>query len=99
MVRRLLGLALLHTVADALPVWTDERLNTYIHCANASGPWSADSLLSIKAQQPRFVVQERSVRKAIRRRFCFWGDFDVLLVVIAARGVSLSLQTPQRRPR
>jgi hypothetical protein len=55
----LLLLLLLATPAAALPTWTHERLNTYIHCANASGPWSAAALAAIVRQQPRFVVQER----------------------------------------
>ena len=45
--------------ARALPFWSHERLNTYVHCANASGPWLAAALAAIGRQQPRFVVQER----------------------------------------
>jgi hypothetical protein len=46
------------TVA-ALPVWSPERLNTYVHCANESGPWSDEALAALKKASPRFVVQER----------------------------------------
>ena len=55
----LLGVALQQGGARSMPVWTHERLNTYVHCANASGPWSAAALSAIGRQQPRFVVQER----------------------------------------
>eukprot|EP01043_Picozoa_sp_COSAG02_P060825 COSAG02_NODE_8035_length_2738_cov_9.087769_2_plen_394_part_01 len=51
--------ALLLETVRSMPVWTYERVNTYVHCANASGPWSAAALAAIKRQQPRFVVQER----------------------------------------
>eukprot|EP01043_Picozoa_sp_COSAG02_P042686 COSAG02_NODE_3648_length_6426_cov_6.186054_4_plen_413_part_00 len=59
MVALVLTAAALHTAVLSMPVWTHERLNTYVHCANASGPWSAAALAAIKRQQPRFVVQER----------------------------------------
>ena len=52
-------LLLFPEAAHSMPVWTHERLNTYVHCANASGPWSAAALASIGLIQPRFVVQER----------------------------------------
>ena len=47
------------STAPAFPVWTPERLNTYVHCANCSGPWSDEALAALELQAPRFVVQER----------------------------------------
>ena len=55
-------LALL-AAARALPDWSDETINTFIHCANESGPWSDDALARLVAQGPRFVVQERSTAR------------------------------------
>ena len=60
--RSLLLLALL-AAARALPEWSDATLNTFVHCANQSGPWSDAALALLVAQGPRFVVQERATAR------------------------------------
>jgi hypothetical protein len=52
-------LAVVSAAHLAFPVWTEHRLNTYVHCANCSGPWSDAALAALRRLAPRFVVQER----------------------------------------
>ena len=49
-------LALLATTV-ALPRWSWDTLQTYVHCANFSGEWNA-AALAVLAKQP-FVVFEK----------------------------------------
>ena len=43
--------------ADALPEWSWDTIQTYVHCANFTGEWN-DAALAILAKQP-FVVFEK----------------------------------------
>ena len=52
-----LTLTLLCTFATALPPWSWDTVQTYVHCANYSGEWN-DEALAVLAKQP-FVVFEK----------------------------------------
>ena len=55
---RALMLLLTLAVAEALPRWSWDTVQTYIHCANITGEWNAGALHRL-AQQP-FVVFEKN---------------------------------------
>jgi hypothetical protein len=57
MLRSPLLLLLSARAADALPKWSWDTLQTYVHCANYSGEWNEDALHTL-AKQP-FVVFEK----------------------------------------
>jgi hypothetical protein len=43
--------------ATALPQWSWDTIQTYVHCANYSGEWNDDALRAMAKQQ--FVVFEK----------------------------------------
>jgi len=55
---RALMLLLTLAVAEALPRWSWDTVQTYIHCANITGEWNGGALHRL-AQQP-FVVFEKN---------------------------------------
>ena len=54
--------------ADAMPRWSWDTIQTYVHCANFSGEWNPQAL-KVLAAQP-FVVFEKCNRSRLFFRFC-----------------------------
>jgi hypothetical protein len=67
-------LALLYTAA-ALPSWTWDTVQTYVHCANYTGEWNEDAL-QVLASQP-FVVFEK-YHKLFEKPVCDQAERKIL---------------------
>jgi hypothetical protein len=60
-----LALLALLVCVTALPAWSWDTVQIYVHCCNQSGPWNEEALGKMKALGAglRFVVQERETSR------------------------------------
>ena len=87
----LCALAFIVAPSTALPAWSWDTLQTYVHCANFSGEWN-DQALAVLAQQP-FVVFEKYHKVLIPTHGCFDYTEPHIKVVLNTRTPPSSLRT------